>query len=104
MNLNTSIIKNVLKENLYFECRRAFIRGSFARGENTIKSDMDLLIVSNDFNGMAIKKRKEIVKKVFDSSMDNIIDCICLTEAEYNQIIAQKRNLLLKEVLIEVII
>ncbi|MED1608071.1 nucleotidyltransferase domain-containing protein [Cytobacillus kochii] len=97
-----SNLKCILIENVYIQCQKVYLRGSYARGEFEVESDVDLLIISNDFNGVSILKRKEIMGKIFLDKTDITVDCICLTEKEYNKAINQKREVLLKEILVEV--
>jgi len=78
-------LRSAILSNNYFKCKRAFIRGSFATGLQTEDSDLDLLIVSDDFYGIDVIKRKEIVKIAL-SDLNAVIDPICLTDSEYNEI------------------
>ncbi|WP_367912693.1 nucleotidyltransferase domain-containing protein [Bacillus pumilus] len=96
-------LKCILMDNNYIQCQKAYLRGSYARGEYQIESDIDLLIISSDFISVSIIRRKEIAKKIFQDKIDNVIDCICLTEEEYNKAINEKREILLKEMMIEVL-
>lgn len=95
-------LKCTLMKNDYIQCQKVYLRGSYARGEFRVESDIDLLIVSNDFKNISIKKRKEIMEKIFLDKIDITIDCVCLTEEEYKNAINQKRELLLKEIMVEV--
>jgi predicted nucleotidyltransferase len=95
-------LKSILMDNDYIECKKVYLRGSYARGQYNLESDIDLLIISNDFKGISITKRKDIIQKIFLHKLENVIDCICLTEEEYNKIIMEKREILFKEIIIEV--
>lgn len=95
-------LKCILTENHYIQYQKVYLRGSYARGEFEVESDVDLLIVSNDFKGVSIMKRKEIMKKIFLDKIDITVDCVCLTEEEYKIAINQKREILLNEVMVEV--
>jgi hypothetical protein len=54
-------------------------------------NDFDLLIVSNDFEGVSRLKRDEKIKSYFN---DEIVDPICLTNKEFERLIFQKSEAL----------
>ena len=83
-------IKDKLTENTYFMCRMCFLRGSVLTDNWTDNSDIDLLVVSDDFKSMTISKRNEILLKTINE-IEYLIDAICLSEDEYNQIIKEER-------------
>jgi len=57
-------------------------------GNNNSINDIDLVIVSNSFEGISIYKRKLLIKK-----NNNKIDPICLTEIEFERFKISKSSL-----------
>lgn len=51
-------------------------------------ADIDILVVSDDFEDMLIFKREQVVKSLIDS--DKTIDPICVTLSEYRRMKATK--------------
>lgn len=71
-------LKLKLKDNPYFISEKVYIRGSCALGKETDRSDVDLLIVSEDFEGVNILKRKLLVSKAMDKALERELDVMCL--------------------------
>ncbi|OIZ62586.1 hypothetical protein BLA28_19465 [Eisenbergiella tayi] len=91
-------IKSVLEKTPYFNCDSCFLRGSFLTNEYKDISDIDLLVVSNDFKYMSYLKRQELIQRTFEKMNINIIiDAICLSKEEYAQLIYEKRQMLKDE-------
>lgn len=87
-----SKIKRLLIENKYFICEKCYIRGSFARGDWDDLSDVDLLVISDDFCNITYQKRREIVCKSL-SETELEVDPICLLSAtSYYQMRANMKN------------
>jgi len=63
----------------YIDVFRVIVFGSFF-GTRNQESDIDILIVSDDFENIFTFKRIELVKKCFAY---NYIDPVCLTKGEY---------------------
>lgn len=80
---NINILKEKLLSNDYFKVDQVFIRGSYSNGNYSYKSDLDLLIISDDFTAIDIMKRKEFVRSIFEDIFAIKIDAICLTKYEY---------------------
>ncbi|MGM7722538.1 nucleotidyltransferase domain-containing protein [Metabacillus sp. Hm71] len=71
---------NLEKLNSVFTLKEVYITGSFCKGETTECSDLDMIIISDDFQGISHFKRREIVEKYIELSLP--IDAICLTSFE----------------------
>lgn len=56
--------------------------------KNDNANDIDLLIVSNDFNFISRRKSREILKRI-----DEKIDALCLTVKQFNDLKKQKSSL-----------
>ena len=75
-------IKKSLLCNTYFVCEQCYFRGSVLTDKWNVSSDVDILVVSSDFQDLTIKKRKELV----GNTLCNIsikIDAICLSQKEF---------------------
>jgi stress-induced morphogen len=57
-------------------------------GNRKSDKDFDLLIVSDDFKGMSMLKRKEFLKKI-----DHRLDQVCLTVDQLKQFVESKCSL-----------
>lgn len=97
-----SIIRRLLIGNTYFICEKCYIRGSFARRDWSNLSDVDLLVISDDFCNITHQKRREIVRKSL-SETELEIDPICLSNNEFNYIQLDNRSMYKEEVLEEII-
>lgn len=93
-----SKIKRLLIENKYFICEKCYIRGSFARGDWDDLSDVDLLVISDDFCNITYQKRREIVCKSL-SETELEVDPICLSNNEFYYIQLDNRLMYEEEVL-----
>lgn len=81
-------IINDLKKNIYIN--QLYIRGSFAGRKVNKNSDIDLLIISDNFNSTSHFIRKRLVKYMVQS-VDKEIDAICLTSKEFIDIKKRRR-------------
>ncbi|NFQ67417.1 nucleotidyltransferase domain-containing protein [Clostridium sporogenes] len=97
------ILKIKLLSNDYLNIDKAFIRGSYANGNYNYKSDLDLLIISDDFIGIDMMKRKQLVKNIFEPILCMKIDSICLTKYEYGLIVMNKEKDIRYDEMVEVI-
>lgn len=91
-------IKNFSKKlSKYYKIDKIILFGSFARGDYKEWSDIDLLIVSEDFKN--IKK----VKRAFDLynywKYKYPVDFLCYTPEEFNKL--KKQITIVKEAVIE---
>ena len=53
------IVKPILKK---YDVRKAYIFGSYARGEATEESDVDIMISNDNFSLLGLRKTKSIIK------------------------------------------
>jgi predicted nucleotidyltransferase len=60
----------------------------FLFGNVSVQSDLDILIVSDDFTNISISKRKMLIKK-----SSHKLDPICLTPIEFNKLKSSKSSL-----------
>lgn len=98
MDAEISMIVKLLKQTPYFVCGYCFLRGSHARNNYEADSDIDILIVSEDFEKVSYRKRKELVKKAIeDISLKSDVDAICLSLREYLEVLNQEREMILDE-------
>lgn len=81
-------IINDLKKYIYI--KQLYIRGSFAGRKVNKNSDIDLLIISDNFNSTSHFIRKRLVKYMVQS-VDKEIDAICLTSKEFIDIKKRRR-------------
>lgn len=70
----------------------AYLFGSAVKGDG---NDIDILVVSEDFDGVSRLKRAEKVK--YNFPFQNI-DVVCMTKKEFDRLIMQK-SLFLREIL-----
>ena len=78
MNDVKDFMKNVRK---IIHVEKFILFGSRARGNSKARSDIDLIIISKDFEGIKFFKRSPALYLLWDSSYD--IDIICLTPKEF---------------------
>ncbi|MBQ3037866.1 MAG: nucleotidyltransferase domain-containing protein [Clostridia bacterium] len=102
MNKKITEIREVLSKNLYFECEICFVRGSYTTNKQRTDSDIDLLIISNDFCGISFWKRRDLVKKAVEEAGKEV-DAICLSTDEYQQLLNQKREMIESERMVRII-
>jgi predicted nucleotidyltransferase len=74
------------------EIIRAYLFGSQTSG---LGNDFDLLVVSDDFEGVSRIKRAEKVKLNFVSKK---IDPVCMTNSEFERLV-RRESIFLKEIL-----
>lgn len=78
--MNEILLNSIKKE---FRISELFLFGNFS-----VQSDVDILIVSDDFTNISISKRKMLIKKSSHS-----LDPICLTPKEFNKLKQSKSSL-----------
>jgi len=72
--MTDTALKSILKE---FEVKSIIQFGNIAE----TSKDVDILIVSDNFEGVSDKKRRELICKI-----DANLDPVCLTTNEYNNL------------------
>ena len=78
----TENLKDFLKElEKDFDIDKFVLFGSMATGKNKETSDVDLIIVSNDFEGMNFFERASKVSDYWD--LDLPVDFLCYTKKEF---------------------
>jgi hypothetical protein len=82
----------------YLKIKGLFIMGSYATGTQHKSSDLDLLLISDDFNGMPQFKRKLLVKNIANTYF--CLDPICLTCNEFNLLKETKRDFFLENMVL----
>ena len=70
---------------------KVYLFGSTVLGNG---DDIDILVISNDFEGMSRLKRKEKILVNFDCS----VDAICITVKEFSRL-SKQNSILLKNIL-----
>lgn len=90
-------VKSIIENNPYFRCDICFLRGSFALEKENINSDVDLLVISDDFKGIMYKKRREFIQSIMKGKIERKVDAICLDTNEYVKLIEKKRQMLKNE-------
>jgi len=63
---------------------RILFFGSMARGDNKKESDIDLIIVSRDFEKMDYFERTKLVYRCW--KLDLPVDFICYSKSEFNEL------------------
>lgn len=97
-------IKELLLETPYFVCSQCYLRGSYVGGTNNNLSDVDLLVVSQDFCWITFRKRKELLRKALMGLGNKLeIDVICLSEEEYFKLLDDKREMYYMERMIKIL-
>jgi len=61
LNIKKDVLEIILKEDILKEVEGIYLTGSYARGEETIESDIDILIITNNLNKKIVKENYEIV-------------------------------------------
>lgn len=69
LNIEKDVINILMKENLLIDVMGAYVTGSYAREEQSIESDIDILIITSNIN-------KRIVREKYD------LMCISINELE----------------------
>ena len=87
-NIPGEVLRDVdafLREvNERFRIKEAYLFGSFVRGDWLRTSDIDLVIVSEDFEGMAFLNRLDALNKIqWDLGLRHFIEVIPLTPREF---------------------
>lgn len=78
-------LKNFLiKVNERFNINEAILFGSRARGDSLDISDVDLIIVSDDFSDIPFRKRMAEVIEFWEGDVD--LEVICYTRKEFNKL------------------
>jgi|GEM_PF-2040933 len=101
--INMKLLQKILSDS-YIKVDKAYIRGSYANNKFNSNSDLDLLIVSSDFIGIDILKRKEIIKILLKDVIKLKIDSICLTEHEYELVRVDKEKIIKYDEMVEIIV
>lgn len=78
MEIQIEKLKRIINKNSYFHCELCFVRGSFAVEKQKKDSDIDLLIVTDDFTDtyyicIPVKSGVEITKKVTEDIAYQVI-------------------------------
>lgn len=102
--INMDTLRRTLLINDYFKIGQAYVRGSYANGNYNDTSDLDLLIISDDFIGIDMMKRKKFVKNIFESILSMKIDSICLTQYEYELAMVNKEKNIRYDEMVEIIL
>ncbi len=85
------IFINNLSRKIALEC--IIIFGSTARGNRLAESDVDLIVISNDFINMPLNERFRIVYSAWPPYID--ADIIPLTKEEFENIL--KKSVILRD-------
>lgn len=82
----------------YLKVEALFIMGSYANGSQCNNSDLDLLLISEDFKGIPQFKRKLLVNNIVNSPTK--VDPICLTINEFNNVSTTDRDFFLEDMIL----
>lgn len=98
-------IKNVLENTPYFHCESCFLRGSLISKKYKEVSDIDILVLSNDFKYISYLKRRELIQNAMEELNSKMIsvDALCLSKEEYMQLIYEKRKMLKDERMVRIL-
>ena len=75
--------KYVGEINKKFKIEKAILFGSRARGDALNTSDVDLILISKDFQNLHFRKRMAIVLEGWDADLD--IEVLCYTPGEFER-------------------
>jgi len=81
INIIKKFIKNLNKD---FHVKNVIFFGSRAEGRTKRNSDIDLIIVSNEFKGMDFFERVSSMYDYWDADIP--VDFLCYTEEEFNKL------------------
>jgi predicted nucleotidyltransferase len=81
IEVNDEIEKFLKKIKEVIHVEKVIIFGSRARGDNLIDSDVDLIIVSGDFEGIPYYERMDKLILLWESPLD--LDVLCYTPEEF---------------------
>lgn len=82
------LLKELSKEKIVIE--KAYLFGSYAKGSWIKTSDVDLILVSRDFEGMPFTKRLDLINKVqWKAGISPFIEAIPLTPQEFKERVHQ---------------
>lgn len=85
-DLDPVVVRFAQRLRASYRVERLILFGSRARGNHLLESDYDLLIVSNDFQGIPFPQRMARISELWDGP--NEAEFLCYTPAEF----AQKRQ------------
>jgi len=90
-----TIEREVIKylENLPVKVSRAILFGSSVRGDRLVDSDIDLIVISEDFKHMNFPKRFLILQK--NCPLKLTLDVFGFTEDEFNKL--KRKSIVLQE-------
>lgn len=82
LNIERDILEILIEENLLKRTKGIYLTGSYARREQTIESDIDVLIITDDINKKIKKNRYEIIciseKEIKEQLMKNAIPILSM--------------------------
>ena len=81
IEVNDEIEKFLKKIKEVIHVEKVIVFGSRARGDNLIDSDVDLIIVSGDFEGIPYYERMDKLILLWKSPLD--LDVLCYTPEEF---------------------
>ena len=93
MDIDEEIKKFIKRLSSKIEIKKIIIFGSTARGNRLKQSDVDLIVISDDFEKMPLNERFRIVYMEWPKAID--ADIIPLTESEFNK--AEKLSVILRD-------
>ncbi len=73
----------IKKLNKKFKLEKVILFGSRARGDYLINSDVDLILVSKDFENLPFRKRMSEVIEYWDENID--LEVLCYTPKEFKK-------------------
>lgn len=81
----TELLSQYLKKvNKKFKIEKAILFGSRARDDWLLNSDVDLILISEDFENIPFRKRMSEVIGYWDEYVD--LEVICYTPEEFNKL------------------
>lgn len=81
MKLLSQYLKKVNKK---FKIEKAILFGSRAKDDWLLKSDVDLILISKEFENIPFRKRMSEVLEYWDEYID--LEVICYTPEEFNKL------------------
>jgi len=92
--LEDRIVQLVTRLDMKLKVKKALLFGSTAKGERLLESDVDIVVVSRDFEGMSVPERQAQIQKEWDG--DEEIQALAYTPEEFSQV---SNRLTLREIL-----
>jgi len=94
LSLESKIIQLITRLNKKFKVEKALLFGSTARGNRLSESDVDLIVISEDFKGISIPERHARIQREWSGEEE--VQALAYTPEEFTQV---SKRLTMREIL-----